>query len=45
MQSVEANKAEEREIWNAISQQSFQKAYDEDEPDYTDVKVLEPRTE
>jgi hypothetical protein len=33
---------EEREIWNALSQQSFQKAYAENEPDYANIKVLEP---
>jgi len=36
------NEEEEREFWNAIFQNSFQKAYSEDEPDYSDVKVLEP---
>jgi hypothetical protein len=47
MQSVTTNtgehsEQEEREIWNSISQNSFQKAYSDDEPDYSDVRVLEP---
>lgn len=33
---------EEREFWTALGSQSFQKAYGENEPDYTNVKVLEP---
>ena len=33
---------EDREFWNALGSQSFQKAYGEDEPDYADVWVIEP---
>ena len=32
----------ETEFWISLSLDSFQKAYDEVEPDYSDVKVIEP---
>jgi len=37
-----SGKREEREFWTALGSQSFQKAYGENEPDYSNVKVLEP---
>jgi hypothetical protein len=36
------NVLEERDFWRSVGQQSFQKAYSNDEPDYSDAVVLEP---
>ncbi len=37
-----SDEIEEKDFWTALGSQSFQRAYGENEPDYNDVKVLEP---